>query len=171
MMVVIASVHHTGTNFVWQHLLNGMTQVGMNYDPSGRNRPPKNAFVRIHCDFGQYQYLEWWCRQFPVIVPMRHPLTVAESWKARDKDLSPLPAQWNILKNEVHQYNPLYLPIDHPDREAWLDAIRRKLGIQIQTDWPVVMSCNKSAELTDEERADVVAVMADGFFDRFNYEV
>jgi hypothetical protein len=63
------------------------------------------------------------------------------------------------------------LPIDSPAREQWLDPIRGFLHKELQTDWPVVMSCNKSAELTDDERESVFEVMADGFFDRFGYEV
>lgn len=171
MMIVVAGVHHTGNNFVWQHLLKGMTQVGMNYDPSGRKRPPENGFVRIHCDLSQHNYLEWWISRYLCIVPLRHPLTVARSWKARDKDLSLLPVQWQILKKEVDPHEPMYLPLDSPDRMNWLDTISRNMGQELQTGWPVVMSCNKSAELTDEEREGVVAVMADGFFDRFDYEV
>ena len=169
-MILIASVHHTGTNFVWQHLLNGMTEVGMNY--SHYVIPPAYlCFVRIHCDLLQHKYLEYWMKRAHCIVPMRHPLSVAASWKARDKDLSELPGQWQILKNEVALYDPMYLPIDSPDRNNWLHAISRKIDQEIQTDWPVVMSCNKSAELTEAEREAVVAVMADGFFDRFGYEV
>lgn len=169
-MILIASVHHTGTNFVWQHLLNGMTEVGMNY--SHYAIPPVCiGFVRIHCDLLQHDYLEYWLKHALCIVPLRHPLTVAVSWKARDKDLSELPGQWQILKNEVDPHDPMYLPIDSPDRMNWLDRISRNMGQELQTDWPVVMSCNKSAELTDTERDAVVAVMADGFFDRFGYEV
>jgi hypothetical protein len=169
-MIVVASVHHTGTNFVWQHLLKGMTQVGMNYDPSGRKRPPENGFVRIHCDTDQHGYLQWWLKQFPCIVPLRHPMAVAASWKAREKSLDNLAIQWKILKEKVDPYLPMYLPIDSPDREQWLEQIRGFLNPELQTDWPVIMSCNKSAELSDNDRQAVVEVMADGFFDRFGYE-
>ena len=127
--------------------------------------------MRIHCDLPQHDSLEWWLSRYPCIVPMRHPLTVAASWKARNEDLSLLPGQWAILKTEVDPYEPMYLPIDSPDRMNWLDTICRNIDRELQTDWPVVMSCNKSATLTDSERAAVVEVMADGFFGRFGYEV
>ena len=165
-MIVVASVHHTGTNFVWQHLLKGMKQVGM-----GSDGAPKNSFARIHCDLSQHIFLERWLKKCPCIVPLRHPLTVAASWKARGKNLSNLAGQWQILKTEVDPYLPMYLPIDSPEREQWLEPIRGFIDPKLQTDWPVVMSCNKSAELTDDERASVFEVMADGFFDRFGYEV
>ncbi len=148
-----------------------MTQVGMNYDPSGRKRPPENGFVRIHCDLAQYDYLEWWLQKYPCIVPMRHPLAVAASWKAREKSLDDLAGQWSILKEHVDKYEPMYLPVDSPDRMHWLDTISRNIGQDLQTNWPVVMSCNKTATLNDSERDAVVEVMADGFFDRFGYEV
>ena len=170
-MIVIASVHHTGTNFIWQDLLKGFEQFGMNHIGRGKSQLPKNGFTRIHCDLAQHGYLEWWLMRHHCIVPLRHPMSVAASWKARACDLSLLPGQWVILKNEVDPYKPMYLPIDSPDRMNWLDVISRNIGQELQTDWPVVMSCNKSATLNDDERESVFEVMADGFFDRFGYEV
>jgi hypothetical protein len=57
----------------------------------------------------------------------------------------------------------MYLPLDSPERLNWLDTISRNMDRKLQTDWPVVSSCNKSAELTDDERESVFEVMADGF--------
>ena len=166
-MIVVASVHHTGTNFVWQHLLAGVPEVGMDYGRYSTYQPPKNGFVRIHCDRAQHEYLQWWLNRCVCIVPLRHPISVAESWKARGKDLSELAGQWQILKNEVDPHDPMYLPVDSPERMNWLDTISRHVNQELQTGWPVVMSCHKSAQLTDDERASVLETMADGFFNRF----
>jgi hypothetical protein len=169
-MIVVASVHHTGTNFVHQHLLKGFPQTGMNY--SHYKKPPDHrGHVRIHCDLSQHTYLPWWLKQFPCIVPMRHPMKVAASWKARDKSLDNLAIQWKILKEKVAPYDPFYLPLDVPDRQRWLDDIICFLETDLQTDWPVIMSCNKSAELSENDKEAVIEVMADGFFDQFGYEV
>lgn len=169
-MIVVASVYHTGTNFIFQHLLKGMTQVGIAPDSKYVKGLPRNSFARIHCDLSQHVYLQWWLLRCLCVVPMRHPVSVAESWKARGRDLANLAIQWNILKTEVDPYEPMYLPIDSPDRMNWLDTISRNIDRELQTDWPVVMSCNKSATLTETEREAVVEVMDDGFFDRFGYE-
>ncbi len=169
-MIVVASVHHTGTNFVWQDLLSGLTEVGMNYGHYGKIQPPENGFTRIHCDLAQYDYLEWWLERYNCVVPLRHPMSVAASWKARGEDLSLLPFQWEILKNEVDPHKPSYLPMDVPERDKWLAEFNERNGLNIHTDWPVIMSCNKSAELSQNDRQAVIEVMADGFFDRFGYE-
>ena len=170
-MIVVASVHHTGTNFVWQNLLNGMTQVGMDHARYVNGSIPEHGFTRIHCDLAQSPYLKFWLERGHGIWPLRHPLLVATSWRARDKSLETLAGQWQILKNKVDPYQPMYLPLDSPDRMNWLHTISRNIGQELQTDWPVVMSCNKNAELSENDRAAVIEVMADGFFDRFGYEV
>jgi hypothetical protein len=165
--VVVASVHHTGTNFVFQELLKGLKQIGMAY--SKHYRPPDNAFTRIHCDMQQSPYLHWWVSRFPTIVPLRHPASVAVSWKAREKSMWALENQWEILREMVAPYNPIYLPIDVDDRQSWLDKLNERLGMNIQTDWPVIMSRKQTATLEDEELASVGRVMADGFFTQFGY--
>jgi hypothetical protein len=169
-MIVVASVHHTGTNFVFQHLLNGMRQVGMGHYRYVDEPMPAKSFTRIHCDMDQSGFLEWWLLRCECVVPMRHPVSVAESWKARGKDLANLARQWSTLKTQVEPYEPSYLPLDVEDKEKWLTEFNEKTGLNIHTQWPVVMSCNKSATLTETERAAVVEVMDDGFFDRFGYE-
>ncbi len=175
MIVVVASVHHTGTHFLFEHLFDGWHRYNMGYDCI--SEPHGNGIVRIHCDHQQSQYLPRWLDSHRAVVPMRNPFAVATSWKAREKDLDgfgslmeKLNSQWDCLKKMVQPYNPIYLPIDAPDRENWLAALNKELGLELQTDWPVVMSCNKSAELSFNDRQAVIEVMADGFFDRFGYE-
>ena len=107
----------------------------------------------------------------PVVVPMRHPVSIFESWIAQDKPLALLPNQFQILKTMVDPVGPIYLPLDVPDRDSWLAKLNARLGLELQTDWPVIMSCGKRATLTDAHREAVVEIMADGFFDRFGYEV
>ena len=170
-MIVLVSVWHTGTNFVFQHLFAGLAPVGMNHNCYLNGHPPNSGLVRIHCDFDQHKYLPYWVSKFRCVVPLRHPLSVARSWKAREKNLKLLPVQWQVLKRDVAPHNPLYLPLDALDRQDWLDRINEALGMDLQTDWPVIMSCEKTATLTEAERDSVSEVMADGFFDRFGYEV
>ena len=169
MIVVVASVHHTGTHFLYEHLFDGWHRYNSGYDciaePHGR------GIVRIHCDEQQSKYLPRWMDSHRVVVPMRHPMSVAASWIAREKDMKKLYFQWNCLKTLVHPCAPMYLPLDSPDRMNWLDTICRNVDEELQTEWPVIMSCNKSATLSENDRAAVIEVMADGFFDRFGYEV
>ena len=169
MIVVVASVHHTGTHFVVDELFKGWRHYAMSY--GNIKGPIGDGVTRIHIDKDQSIYLPRWMEHQPLVVPMRHPASVVESWLARDKPIEPLLPQWEMLKTMVDPARPIYLPLDVPDRDRWLGELNGKLGLKLQTDWPVIMSCGKSAVLSDVHRAAVVEVMADGFFDRFGYEV
>ena len=170
-MIVVASVHHTGTNFVGQEILKGFSNAGMGYRAYVKGVPTGKKQVRIHCELAHVDYLEWWCSKYPSIVPMRHPVKVFESWKVREKSFKNLAGQYDILKNIVSNFDTTYLPIDVPDRDDWLWQLNERFGLDIQTTWPVIMSRKETATLTDLELDLVRAVMSDGFFDRFGYEV
>ena len=170
-IVTVASVHHTGTQFITHEILKTFEARSLDHRNLVAGPAAKDIWIRIHCEPQSIDRLGYWCSSRATIVPLRHPAKVAASWKARGKDLSRLVAQWNILKNIVDEHDPMYLPIDVPDRMNWLDTISRNIDRELQTDWPVVMSCNKSATLSENDKAAVIEVMADGFFDRFGYEV
>lgn len=152
-----------------EELFKGWRHYAMNY--GNIKGPIGDGVTRIHIDENQSEYLPRWMESHCAVVPMRHPASVIESWLARDKPFEPLLTQWQILKTMVDPADPIYLPLDVPDRDRWLSELNCKLGLELQTDWPVIMSCGKSAVLSDVHRAAVAEVMADGFFDRFGYEV
>lgn len=175
-LIIVATVHHTGTHFIEEDILSDFDARSLNYCGKIAGPSGKNIKIRIHLEPANTENLTEWCSQCEVVVPMRHPISVAESWKARPKKMTQMTQedliiQWNILKSVVDPHHPIYLPLDVPDRDNWLQALNAKTGLNIHTHWPVIMSCNKSAELNDDERESVFEVMADGFFDRFGYEV
>ena len=172
-LVVIPSVWHTGTHFMVDQVVPDFTPHHFDHRTWIAGSPVGDIQVRCHCEPAYENSLKRWGKEAQCLVPIRHPMSVAESWKARGKvnRFSELAEQWMLLKKYISPHNPLYLPVDSPDRESWLEKIRIFLDSDIQTDWPVVMSSNKSATLTEAERATVLEVMADGFFDRFGYEV
>lgn len=107
---------------------------------------------------------------YPTIVPFRHPMSIAESWKKRGKPLSNLAVQYQIFREAVACNNPFYLPLDAPNREEYLDQIRKRIGMPIETSWPVIGSENSTATLTRVEEDQVRHMMSDGFFGQFGYE-
>ena len=76
----------------------------------------------------------------PIIVPLRHPSLVEESWRRRGKSTTDLRENFRLLVDEIDPLNPLYLPIDVPDRQTYLDRINSELGLNLVTDWGVVNS-------------------------------
>lgn len=170
MIIVIASVHHTGTNFLHNHLFAGMRQLPQNRHSFVKGFPVPTSGchkVRCHIEPENIDNLFWWLNKAKIIVPLRHPEKVAVSWKARDKPLSDMLWQFQAMKRVFAEHEPLYLPIDSPRREDYLRALGQAIRKPLQTSWPVVSSLGKIATLSDDDREIVAEVMADGFFDRF----
>lgn len=71
-----------------------------------------------------------------MVIPLRHPYVVAESWKRRGPyDLDDLYRRWELLINDFDPFDPFYVAIDTPLRDSQLKAIK-----DIETDWPIVNS-------------------------------
>lgn len=74
------------------------------------------------------------------IMPLRHPLLTAKSWLERSGNMDELVETWELLVNEIDPHGPIYLPIDSPRRDEYLDNLNMHLGTDIQTDWKPVGS-------------------------------
>ena len=176
MIIVVPSVHHTGTKFVYRYLLadeKGWEFVTPNpdttmayYKPDGSPRTGDKGKVRIHIDPPLMHRIHAWMADFPSIVPLRHPRNVAQSWKNRFKSFAELGEQWRLLKEEVDKYNPYYLPLNDSElKNEFLKKIEIGLKIEVEYDWPVICEgANEFNLLTDEDEGLVKSWMADGFF-------
>lgn len=165
MIIVVPSVHHTGTKLVFNDILRDL--VAFNQQDK---TPRDSGKLRIHIDAPFLEDLHYWCAKCSIIVPIKHPRDVAIGWKVRFKKLGELAQQWTWLKEEIAPYDPLYLPIDLPDRDEWLDKVNLKLNLKLNTDWPVIGRCDDPRpELDESEKTLVNSWMADGFFEQFGY--
>lgn len=139
MFVFVASVHHTGTQFV-QKLFEDADYQITDLTPKEAGNSV-NYLHRSHiADAVMTELDEWLNLGIPVIVPLRHPMAVAKSWLARKKPIEEMIRQFQILVELVDPFGPLYLPIDHEHRELFLSRIRHECGSEIVTDWPIVAS-------------------------------
>jgi len=155
-MIVVPSVHHTGTKLVFDEILRDV---------------PSLHKQRIHME---PKFLDWLHGIIgtgaQIIVPLRHPRIVAIGWKLRAKRLEELDEQWKILKEEIDPYNPYYLPIEHEDRDKWLAQIATGIGRSLGTNWPVIGACPAPVrQLNDKDEWMLASWMEDGFFARFDY--
>ena len=152
MIVVVTSIPHTGTQFVFHQVLSWL-------GPEIRNpvrSEKKHGKIWIHSEPHRLQELES-LKDYPWIVPMRHPLRVGESWKGRKKNLSTLLELYRIQRKFVDKFGPLYFPIDSPKRQIFLDRINERLGTQIETDWANTTSTGHWDWLDDEEIKSLIA--------------
>lgn len=165
MLILVPSVHHTGTKLVYNELLKGFPEINQQ-DHSDHVW----GKIRIHIDEAFLEDLHWWLKRVPAIVPLLHPRKVAIGWKVRAKRREELGEQWKMLKEEIDPYGPYYLPIDAEDRDKRLDKIGQGLSWTFVTDWPVIGRCDDSRpELDDKDEFLVKSWMEDGFFERFGY--
>lgn len=153
--MIIASVPHTGSRFV-QRLLGC-------------------EFVHVYAG----ESLERIKRHDLIVVPLRHPMRVAESWKRRGKPIAehpvhePMLAMWRNLIEVIDPLKPVYVPIDNGQRELALKGLGRRIGRMLETDWEPVTDTDiprPDVTLSDYERLAVVELMADPFFRRVGYE-
>lgn len=138
----VVSVPHSGSNFTNQLLENKMGY-----------KHAKGLFLE-----GDYRLNR---KTFPVtantlVIPLRHPEANWKSWKHRYEGVNDVWEhnhflQWKALERIVNEDDCIFLPIDTPDREEYLQALRERSGKDLQTDWgkvntagtPKSMQCDK----------------------------
>ena len=110
----IVSVMHTGTTFT-TNLLNrwsiGHVHTHSTDNPSG-----------LHI------------AKF-IVSPLRHPQSVWTSFALRGRSTDQFVRSWERLAAFDRKYNILYLPIDRPDRDYYLEVIANAIGTTLTTDW------------------------------------
>lgn len=117
--MIVASVRHTGTMFVFEHLLN---RQGENYH------------------FGEKFVHKVYDYDGGVIVPLRRLEAIINSWSGRQLDPRDLDAHLEQMIEYVERKSPYLMPIDHPDRQEYLDDINEGFGLSLKTDWPIINS-------------------------------
>lgn len=111
-----------------------------------------------------------------LVVPMRHPMSVAQSWANRGKPIVEHPVHEPMIKlfrnliEHIVPLNPLYLPVDVPDREKYLAKLSKAVGRELKTSWDRVSHHDiRPARLFDDDIAAVIELLKDPFFRDFNY--
>jgi len=94
-------------------------------------------------------------RGYPLIVPLRHPELCAQSWAKRRKPIDVMLQQWHWLIDIVAAYNPMYLPIDSPDKKGYLKRIGERLSVPLRTNWEIVGAKCVTVTLEAEDVAKV----------------
>ncbi len=139
MKMLLISVPHSGTHFVRYHLLKGFGST-------------------LHAEHiwpGREHDLATMARKRPTIIPLRHPVSVAQSWKDRGnqaKKLGELRDFWARLIEYIDPHNPNYLPLDSPARAMYLDDFNNRHGYGLTTDWPIVRHPDGSDSCPDYKR-------------------
>jgi hypothetical protein len=130
--VRIVSVPHTGSNFLKRLLRVGYTHARAFFeygDPKGARKYPVDPET--------------------MLVPLRHP---EDNWQSFVRRYHGTNAPWQ--KNHYEQWkclerlynegeNMIFLPLDVPDREDYMDVLRQQSKKKIVTDWEPVNASRK----------------------------
>lgn len=169
MNLFIASIHHTGTQFTVDLLQRaGYKYINRNW-PEPRHQ---QRLFRQHIEVRSMPLLLETLSTLDVlcgrgarpIVPLRHPVLCAQSWARRHKSIDDMIEQWNWLLDEIDPYNPVYFPIDLPDRSLYLQSLSEYVGQDLETDWHLVGAKPGNTPPTDEDLVKVAALIQEESF-------
>ena len=168
-MIIVASCPHTGSHFA----VNTIGLPLRNWDRGG-----VSAQNLYHVYSGEsLEIIKRGAREgATLVVPMRHPMAVAQSWANRGKPIAEHPVHEPMIKlfrnliEHVVPLNPLYLPVDVPNRDKYLRALSDVVGRELKTDWaPASHHEIAPAKLFDDDIAAVHELLRDPFFEEFKY--
>ncbi len=174
MCLIIASVPHTGSHFLID--LTGYTVLD---DPENISRAVERN-LRVYCFRHVYggesiELLTKWGKMAPLISPLRHPMSVAQSWKNRGKPIFEIEQRASMIKL-FHKLIDLskavkihFLPLDLPNKQRYLDRICEVAKRRLKTNWVRFGPSDTKPHIPLTE-ADIEAVgelMTDPFFEPF----
>ena len=120
-MICVPTVQHSGSLFVVDHLFGGRDNV-------------------VFRHFGQpaFEQLFEHIDGRNIIIPLRKLKDIATSWSGRQSNPHHLDRDIKLLIAFCEKYDPYFLPIDHENRQDYLDVINEGLSLSLTTDWPVI---------------------------------
>lgn len=127
------TVRHTGTLFMVNvlRMYNRIT-------PRGQEKPPTLVCEHVY-DTHMARFKPWLEKFSTVVIPLRDPTATAASWARRGEMSDHFFEMWRNIQ-WFDQFEPFYIPIDLPDKQARLDALAEHLGVPLWTDWTPVNS-------------------------------
>lgn len=168
MIILVPTIPHTGTKLLTEDILRSFEHNAL------RNKPKNRQKIDDHIYPEKLTRWKELLAEYPAIIPLRNPVSIAVSWQRRNKDIGEFIVMWYILVEIIDQYNPQYLPIDTKERDYYLNRINKKLRLELYTDWPVINSVHNSIDvsindLTSENRTRILKMIRNTreFVDRF----
>lgn len=136
MKILIPTVPHSGT-----HLLSSFFErAGFEGTAINNPRPPENAVITTHIDTPtKFNTVLKIMPNYQVVIPIRHPYLVAESWIRREQPLDRMLAAYRRLP-ALYDTGAMFVPIDSLDRDKYIQRINDALDIKLKPDWGTVVN-------------------------------
>lgn len=167
-MPVLATVRNTGSNFLLSILEPHYKRHYLTEDIDGE--PLWFSHTENDCLGLLTQRIE---SHPPLIMTMRHPMDVAQSWVKREKALDrEFRSMWLNLIALSHREH-YFVPVDTEDREERLQSLSERLEKPLKTDWkPVCATGNSNTAIKGMSySACREFFLKTGFFEQFGYDL
>ena len=123
------TIRGTGSLFLQNLLSPPYERVSLR----GERKPYSLVFNHLYALHMQHFYK--WIQIFDLIItPIRRPELVAATWARRGDKEDHFWIQWDNWQKMV-DLGALVLPIDHPDRDSYLEKISTAIDMKLETDW------------------------------------
>ncbi len=167
MLVIVASVPHTGTHFLIELLglpIVNPDNISLNEVVTGV-RQDSYVSRHVYSQGGNLDFTkEWgWKSGVMTIAPLRHPMATAQSWRNRGMPIADMVDCFHNLMFLDPQ--PIYLPIDAECRQQRLEVIRIATGLLCETEWEIVGPSNSFHKtMSDSDIGQVRELASHPFF-------
>lgn len=131
---VVISVPHTGTNFTMKLFTDqgfkGHSLMAISHSPWTlyQGHVMKSSQINRALELAE---------SMPLVIPMRHPYRVEESWRRRRKPVGEMVTSFQVLMERFVPLDPYFMPVDSPVRESALARLSAGLGVEFGTTWAV----------------------------------
>lgn len=147
--ICLMSVPHSGTQFTIEIFTrNGWHDMGLN---GAVNSKP--SLRQAHCEkLGQtMRAVELAKSGVPLVIPLRHPYRVEESWKRREKSLDALAVAYHHMFAHLAPLDPLWFPIDAAPviRCIQLLKMMEVADKVLFVDWDTLVNAEKNTHLLE----------------------
>lgn len=153
---VLISVPHTGTLLT----VGIFTACGFrdsNLVPAKRE---ENTIYHGHAQKGtQIHAALQLARHMPLVIPLRHPFRVEESWKRRKKEVAEMIEAFDAMQDRFFPLDPYVVPVDSECRDSALVAMSAGFGIEFKTEWPLVNVKKKTHDIALDDLDPSAAVI------------
>lgn len=166
--VVLPSIRHTGTWFT----IRLLTKAGFKETHVNAKREDNTVYHGHIEKPTQIEPAVKLAKHMPLVIPMRHPYMVEESWRRRSSNgfctTDKLIECFHILADKFLHLNPIIIPIDSDKRETQLAKLASVVGKPLTTDWQPVHSKHQTYKM-DVDKIEPSSQMQDLVDEMFSF--
>jgi hypothetical protein len=151
---------HTGTHFTRHGLFGKFLRANpgnVAHNPGYLLADNEHRIVNVHITTAEMERIETELQVDNIIViPLRHPARVYQSFLKRNKTLEMFIEQWDNMINVIAPRNPFYIHLDLPERRQEVDLIEKAINMKLpvshdESEWKIYNSRAETHSMSLDE--------------------